>query len=119
MRIGAQKLKLFTENKTSVLLSILIFWHGPCFHNGVINLGEFMVQEARCVNCGFNIEKDYILFINGTEFTFDSFECAVNFVAPRCANCNSIIMGRGIQQSGDMFCCSTCSKEGIHSAVVP
>lgn len=78
-----------------------------------------MVQEARCVNCGFNIEKDYILFINGTEYTFDSFECAVNFVAPRCANCNSIIMGHGIKYSDEIFCSQICSKDENHSPVVP
>lgn len=78
-----------------------------------------MGQDTRCVNCGFNIEKDYILFINGTEFTFDSFECAVNFVAPRCANCNSIVMGRGIHNEGDMYCSSTCKEAEKHSAVVP
>lgn len=78
-----------------------------------------MVQEARCVNCGLNIEKDYILFINGTEFTFDSFECAVNFVAPRCANCNTIIMGRGVHTGGEIYCSPTCSHLENHLPVVP
>lgn len=78
-----------------------------------------MVQEARCVNCGVTIEKDYILFINGTEFTFDSFECAVNFVAPRCANCNTIVMGRGVPVEGDLYCSTTCSHSENHAPVVP
>lgn len=78
-----------------------------------------MVQEARCLNCGSNIEKDYILFINGTEFTFDSFECAVNFVAPRCAHCNSVVMGQGITLSDQTFCSPQCSKEANYQTVVP
>lgn len=69
-----------------------------------------MIQEATCVGCGLNIEKDYILFINGKEFTFDSFECAINFVAPRCAQCNCIIMGQGIEHADQYFCNSFCSK---------
>ena len=78
-----------------------------------------MVEEARCVNCGLNIEKDYILFINGTEFTFDSFECAVNFVAPRCARCNAIIMGRGTHHTDEIFCSPLCSEEKNYSPIVP
>ncbi|MGZ3789008.1 MAG: hypothetical protein ACXVLQ_10815 [Bacteriovorax sp.] len=78
-----------------------------------------MEQEARCVNCGFNIEKDYILFINGTEYTFDSFECAINFVAPRCASCHAIIMGRGVHVGGEIYCSPTCSCSENFSPVVP
>ena len=78
-----------------------------------------MEHEARCVNCGVNIEKDYILFINGSEFTFDSFECAINFVAPRCLNCNTIVMGRGVQMGNDIFCSKECSKSENYTPVVP
>lgn len=70
-----------------------------------------MVQEARCEKCGLNIEKDYILFINGKEFTFDSYDCAVNFVAPRCAHCNSIIAHREIKHREEAYCSQYCFKE--------
>jgi hypothetical protein len=78
-----------------------------------------MEQIARCMNCGTNIEKDYILFINGSEFTFDSFECAVTFVAPRCSNCQTIIMGKGIHGRGQVFCSPACSHSENFSQVVP
>ena len=78
-----------------------------------------MIQEARCENCGVIIEKDYILFVNGSEFTFDSFECAINFVAPRCGHCNSVIMGHGFQHTGEIYCNSSCSREGNHSPILP
>jgi len=78
-----------------------------------------MGEDERCMNCGLNIEKDYILYINGTEFTFDSFECAINFVAPRCSNCNTIIIGRGIKYSDEIFCGQNCSIEKNHSPTVP
>lgn len=78
-----------------------------------------MVHEARCVNCGDNIEKDYILFINGAEFTFDSFECAINFIAPRCTNCNTIIIGRGVNVGGDIYCSPGCSHSENFSPIVP
>ena len=72
-----------------------------------------MGHESRCINCGENIEKDYILFINGAEFVFDSFECAVNFVAPRCAHCNSVILGPGVKQLDDTYCGTSC-LESVH-----
>ena len=78
-----------------------------------------MDKETRCVNCGSNIEKDYILFINGAEFVFDSFECAVKFVAPRCAHCNSIIMGKGFSKSDELFCSVSCSNETNFSPLIP
>lgn len=77
-----------------------------------------MVQE-RCMNCGFNIEKDYILFINGTEFTFDSFECAINFVAPRCSNCSTIVIGKGVRNGEDIYCSDSCLTSEKHPQIVP
>jgi hypothetical protein len=78
-----------------------------------------MGHDSRCVNCGLDIEKDYILLINGTEYTFDSFECAINFVAPRCTNCNSIITGRGVHVGNEVYCSSTCSHAVNYSPVIP
>jgi hypothetical protein len=78
-----------------------------------------MSLDARCENCGMDIEKDYILFINGEELMFDSFECAVNFVAPRCAHCNTVIMGNGVHHSNDIFCSTFCSNERVHSPLIP
>ena len=77
-----------------------------------------MMQETRCENCGLNIEKDYILFVNGREFTFDSFECAANFVAPRCTYCNSI-MAPEAEYSSKSFCCLFCSNEVTNSLIMP
>lgn len=77
-----------------------------------------MGHDSRCINCGVNIEKDYILFINGAEFTFDSFECAINFVAPRCAHCNTVVLGRGILSEGETYCCGHCSHSIHHSTTL-
>jgi len=77
------------------------------------------MDDTRCLNCGENIEKDYILFINGTEYTFDSFECAVNFMAPRCTNCNSVIMGQGVHREGEIFCTKDCASSESFRTVVP
>lgn len=78
-----------------------------------------MEDGTRCENCGSNIEKDYILFINGAEFFFDSFECAVNFVAPRCAHCNTVILGKSFQSGDQVFCTENCSKDVVYASIMP
>ena len=77
------------------------------------------MEDNRCLNCGENIEKDYILFVNGPEYTFDSFECAINFMAPRCSNCSSVIMGQGVHKKGEVYCTEDCANEEKFKMVIP
>jgi hypothetical protein len=44
-------------------------------------------------------------------WTFDSFECAIAVVAPKCAHCGCRIIGHGLEKNGAMFCCAHCAKE--------
>ena len=50
----------------------------------------------------------------GASHTFDSFECAIQALAPTCAHCNCRIMGHGMEAGGRMFCCPHCAE---HSGV--
>jgi hypothetical protein len=46
--------------------------------------------------------------------TFDSFECAIQAMAPRCAHCDCRVIGHGIEAKGKIFCCGHCAKqEGV------
>lgn len=76
-----------------------------------------MIKE--CENCGLTHDKAFVIFKEGREHTFDSFECAINFVAPRCFHCNTIILGRQIDQDGEIFCSAHCSKAIHFSPVMP
>lgn len=77
------------------------------------------MDENKCLNCGENIEKDYVVFVNGQEYIFDTFECAVNFLAPCCFNCKSIIMGHEVKRNGEIYCSETCAHSENYSMVVP
>ena len=47
--------------------------------------------------------------------TFDSFECAIEALAPKCAHCNCRIIGHGIEAKGNIYCGAHCAKsEGVH-----
>ncbi len=45
---------------------------------------------------------------------FDSFECAIQALAPTCPHCGNRIIGHGVEHNGGIFCCVHCAKqEGV------
>ena len=44
---------------------------------------------AKCDVCGNDYDKPLSVTQSGRTMTFDSFECAINAMAPRCAHCNA------------------------------
>lgn len=66
---------------------------------------------AKCDSCGNEYDKAFELRIAGKTYTFDSFECAIQTVAPRCEHCNVPIIGHGLEKNGRMFCCDHCASE--------
>jgi len=69
---------------------------------------------ARCDVCGNDYDKAFSVSQAGKSMTFDSFECAIHALAPRCAHCDSRVIGHGVEAKGKIFCCAHCAKhEGI------
>jgi hypothetical protein len=66
---------------------------------------------AICDNCGNDYDKAFEITIGGRRYTFDSFECAINAVAPVCAHCETRIIGHGVEASGSIFCCAHCAAQ--------
>ena len=63
-----------------------------------------------CEVCGNNYAKAFsVKMPDGGAHTFDSFECAIQKLAPVCAHCQCRIIGHGIEASGKMFCCEHCA----------
>jgi hypothetical protein len=65
-----------------------------------------------CDNCGNNYNKAFTVQLEEKNYTFDSFECAINQLAPRCNVCDTRIIGHGVESGGIMFCCSHCANHG-------
>ncbi|KJK60089.1 MULTISPECIES: hypothetical protein [Actinomycetes] len=66
---------------------------------------------AVCVVCN----NDYwlafeIRTVTGDSYVFDSFECAMEKLAPRCEYCQVRIVGHGVEVSGKFFCCANCAR---------
>jgi hypothetical protein len=69
---------------------------------------------ARCDVCGNEYDKTLRVTQGGRSMTFDSFECAIQAMAPHCAHCDCRVIGHGIEAHGKIFCCAHCAKqEGV------
>ena len=71
---------------------------------------------AICDMCGNDYDGAMQITVDGKTHTFDSFECAIHKVAPRCSHCGCTILGHGLQAEGNVFCCAHCAREsGVES----
>jgi hypothetical protein len=69
---------------------------------------------ARCETCGNDYDKAFEISMVGKSHTFDSFECAVQALAPTCEHCGCRILGHGVEADGVMYCCAHCaSQKGV------
>lgn len=76
---------------------------------------------AVCESCGNDYDKAFQVTMNGKTHTFDSFECAIQALAPRCGACGVPIVGHGLESAGAFFCCHHCAErkgvEGLKDRV--
>lgn len=66
---------------------------------------------ARCDLCGNEYDRTFQVMQGGTTRVFDSFECAIQTMAPVCDHCGCRIIGHGMQAGGSMYCCAHCARK--------
>jgi len=71
----------------------------------------------RCEVCGSDYDKSLQVVIGGRPHEFDSFECAIHALAPRCSHCGCSIVGHGVEAGGKVFCCANCAVQAGVSGV--
>jgi hypothetical protein len=64
-----------------------------------------------CEKCGNDYDKSFQIVAQGKTHTFDSFECAIQTLAPVCAHCGVRIVGHGLEKGGRIFCCAHCAGQ--------
>ena len=62
-----------------------------------------------CEVCGNDYDKAFELIAGGSRHVFDSFECAIQAIAPTCEHCGCKIIGHGVEAEGRIFCCAHCA----------
>jgi len=73
----------------------------------------------RCETCGNDYASAFtIIGADGQSHVFDSFECAIHRLAPRCDHCGCRIIGHGIDTAAARYCCASCARHaGVSNAV--
>jgi hypothetical protein len=64
---------------------------------------------GRCDVCGNSYDKSFDVIDGGRTYTFDSFECAIQKLAPTCSHCQCRIIGHGLEAKGAYYCCAHCA----------
>lgn len=75
------------------------------------------MPAMNCEVCGNSYDKAFQLVADGATHVFDSFECAIQAMAPRCAHCQCRIIGHGTEAGGKMFCSAHCAHAGGYQAI--
>lgn len=65
---------------------------------------------ANCETCGNEYDKAFEVIVAGKSHVFDSFECAIQALAPSCPHCGCRIIGHGVEKEGQIFCCVHCAR---------
>lgn len=64
-----------------------------------------------CEVCGNPYDKAFQVTMGREVHTFDSFECAIQALAPTCAHCRCRIIGHGMEMKGRFYCCAHCAHQ--------
>jgi hypothetical protein len=79
--------------------------------------GERAMATATCEVCGNGYDKAFQVVAAGATHVFDSFECAIQAMAPRCDHCGCRVIGHGVEVGNKMFCCAHCAQTEGHRQV--
>ena len=73
---------------------------------------------ATCESCGNDYDMPLEITTAGQTHVFDSFECAIHKLAPRCEHCGVTVIGHGVQAEGHFYCCAHCASHEGHDQLV-
>ncbi len=73
---------------------------------------------AICEVCGNDYEMSFQVLAAGQTHTFDSFECAIQKLAPVCEHCGCKVIGHGVEADGSFYCCAHCAHAEGAEAIV-
>jgi hypothetical protein len=72
-----------------------------------------------CATCGNDYPRAFeVRMPGGTAESFDSFECAIQRLAPTCARCGLRVIGHGVEADERVFCSAHCARHAGHAGPV-
>ena len=73
----------------------------------------------QCEVCENEYDKSFeVRDSEGVVHVFDSFECAIQALAPTCGQCGCRVLGHGMEAGGTVYCCAHCAERAGQSAFV-
>jgi Rieske Fe-S protein len=66
---------------------------------------------AVCEVCGNDYYLAFEVIAAGNRHVFDSFECAIQKLAPICAHCGCRVIGHGTEATNAIYCCAHCARQ--------
>ena len=64
---------------------------------------------GQCEVCHNDDDKAFVVVMNASRHTFDTFQCAIDALAPTCETCGSRIVGHGVNEKNHLYCCAHCA----------
>ena len=77
--------------------------------------GKTMSKSETCSNQNSPF-FEVVVTKDGVTRTFDSFDCAIEAMAPPCENCGCLITGSNSVEVDTEFCCSACQRQAAESS---
>lgn len=75
-------------------------------------------MSNQCSVCGNDSDHAFrVVSHDGTSQIFDSFECSIEALAPRCSHCGCRIIGHALRRGGSIFCCEHCARRAASRTV--
>jgi Rieske Fe-S protein len=71
---------------------------------------------ATCEVSGNDYDKAFEAIVAGQRHVSDSFEYAIDTIAPVCEHCGCMVIGHSIQIDGRWYCCAHCARETAHTS---
>lgn len=65
----------------------------------------------KCDQCGNEYDKAFTITLETESYTFDSFECAIQKLAPKCPHCGCRVIGHGVEEDDIIYCCAHCAGQ--------
>ncbi|GIL28689.1 Prokaryotic metallothionein [Actinocatenispora comari] len=66
---------------------------------------------AICEVCGNDYWMSFeIRTLGGQTHVYDSFECAIQQLAPICEHCSCRVIGHGVEVGSHLYCCAHCAR---------
>ena len=69
------------------------------------------MPDLSCEVCGNQYDKTFKVVVQGASHVFDSFECAIQALAPICSHCHCRVIGHGVEKGGTIYCCAHCATQ--------